>query len=278
MAVVHVHILLKKKKAMVVNKSCSLSKTEVVIEQQLSLELWSISINDMLVNMLLVFCHTPELSLKVWTHVKAHRGKNLKATTHFTLFHSSCSTCPSICSSSTAFILSVFMYILKQKHSLHIKYFLCVVIWSWSSLRLCSSFIDVMEFHVSLWLYEVVSILLAVHVSLVGCCYSMYIKCPAMLASLSFGKSVCCPSNTDSGSMCLCVQMKTWPRKLNINLKIDVTLVDSYFNSKFSVWSLCYYFTIGFNAMSTSQDPKTCWTVWEISFFLQLLCGMKENN
>lgn len=49
----------KKKKAMVVNKSRSLSKAEAVIEQQLSLELWSISINDMLVNMLLVFCHTP---------------------------------------------------------------------------------------------------------------------------------------------------------------------------------------------------------------------------
>lgn len=40
LAVVHVHTFLKKKKkAMVVNKSCSLSKTEVVIEQQLSLEL-----------------------------------------------------------------------------------------------------------------------------------------------------------------------------------------------------------------------------------------------
>lgn len=115
------------------------------------------------------------------------------------------------------------------------------------------------------------------HQSLVGCCYSMYIKCPAILALLLFGKSVCWPSNIDNGNICLCVQMKTWPRKLNINLKIGVSIVDSYFNSKFSVWSLCYYFTIGFNAMSTYQDPKTCWTVWEISFFLQLLWGVKEN-
>lgn len=113
--------------------------------------------------------------------------------------------------------------------------------------------------------------------SLVGCCYSMYIKCPAMLWLLSFGKAVCWPSNVDNGSICLSVQMKTWPRKLNINVKIGVSIVDFYFTSKFSVWSLCYYLTIGFNAMSTYQDPKTCWKVREISFCFQLLCGVKEN-
>lgn len=48
----------KKKSAMVVNKMCSLSRTEEVIEQQLYLWNTEVSMNDMLVNMLLLsFTH-----------------------------------------------------------------------------------------------------------------------------------------------------------------------------------------------------------------------------